>query len=267
MSLAWGAWDRSGGMTETLGEADHARLERMGIGLLSAEQGLELFDLARTLQAPLLVPARLEMAPLREQAKAGTLPVLLRGLIRMPVRRASEAKGSLGRKLLDSSREEWGAIVTELVGNHVAGVLGHASAQAIDPQRTFKELGFDSLSAVELRNRLGQASGLKLPSTLIFDHPTPAAVADYVTGRLSLDAVEDAGDPRETEIRERISAVPIARLRSAGLLDALLALAGAAGSASEGESEQAANSDSSAIGEMDAQSLVAKALEITGVKG
>jgi acyl transferase domain-containing protein/acyl carrier protein len=266
MSLAWGAWDRIGGMTESLGEANHARLARMGIGLLSAERGLELLDLARALPAPLLVPARLEMAPLREQAKEGTLPAVLRGLIRMPTRRVSEARGALGRKLLDSSREEWGAIITELVRNHVAGVLGHASAQAIDPQRTFKELGFDSLSAVELRNRLGQASGLKLPSTLVFDHPTPAAVAEHVTGRLSRDAVEDGGDPREAEIRGAIASVPLLRLRNAGVLDILLELASSNDAASDGLRAKAGGGDANLIKDMDVESLVEKALAPSNAK-
>ncbi len=184
LSLAWGAWDQAGGgMTETLGEVDRARLARVGILPLSAEQGLDLFDLARTLEEPLLVPVRLDTAALRAQAKAGMLPPVLQALIRMPARRVSDTKGSLTSRLGDAPESEWDAILAELVRGHVAGVLGHASAEAVDPQRAFKELGFDSLAAVELRNRLGQATALKLPSTLIFDYPTPAAVAGFLRSK------------------------------------------------------------------------------------
>jgi acyl transferase domain-containing protein/acyl carrier protein len=183
-SLAWGAWDRSTGMTETLSEADRARLTRMGMTPLSEQLGLELFDLARGIDAPLFLAMRLDTAPLRVQAKAGVLPAILHGLIRMPPRRVSNAKGSLARKLAEAPESEWEDIVSELVRGHVAEVLGHASSEAIDPQRAFKELGFDSLAAVELRNRLSQSTGLKLPSTLIFDHPTSAAVAKLIHAKV-----------------------------------------------------------------------------------
>jgi acyl transferase domain-containing protein/acyl carrier protein len=200
-SLAWGAWYQAGGgMTETLGEGDRARLARVGIVPLSAEQGLDLFDLARTLEQALLVPVRLDTAALRAQAKAGMLPAVLQGLIRMPARRASEVKGSLASRLGDAPESEWDAILVELVRGHVAGVLGHASPAAVDPQRAFKELGFDSLAAVELRNRLGQATALKLPSTLIFDHPTPAAVAGLLRSK-----AQGAGGSSAVRARRAVS--------------------------------------------------------------
>jgi acyl transferase domain-containing protein/acyl carrier protein len=184
MSMAWGAWDQASGMTETLSDGDRARFERLGISPLSAEQGLELFDLARAIDAPQLVPMRLDASGLRAQAKAGMLPAVLRGLIRMPTRAAADAQGSLAARLADVPEAEWDGIVAELVRSQVAGVLGHASAEAVDPQRAFKELGFDSLAAVELRNRLSQTTGLKLPSTLVFDHPTPAAVAKLLSSKV-----------------------------------------------------------------------------------
>ena len=150
----------------------------------SDEYGLELFDIARGVDEPMLVPTRLDTAALRVQAKAGLLPAILQGLIRMPTRRASEVKGSLAIKLADAPEAEWDAIISELVREHVAGTLGHASPEAVDLQRAFKDLGFDSLAAVELRNRLGQASDIKLPSTLIFDYPTPAAVAGLLRSKV-----------------------------------------------------------------------------------
>jgi acyl transferase domain-containing protein/acyl carrier protein len=188
VSLAWGAWDRAAG---TVGESgatsDLARFERQGMLPLSDEQGLELFDLARGLGRPLLLPMRLDTAGLRARAEAGMLPAVLRGLIRTScARRASDdARGSLASRLAKSPESEWDGIVTELVKGHVAGVLGHASPDAVDPQRSFKEAGFDSLGAVELRNRLSQASGLKLPSTLVFDHPTPAAIVELLLAKVA----------------------------------------------------------------------------------
>jgi acyl carrier protein len=185
-------------MAGALSESDRARLHRVGIFPLSDDQGLELFDLARGIEEPMLLPVRLDMALLRAQAKAGMLPAVLRGLIRTPTRQAADAGDSLAKRLGSAPQSEWDGIVLELVRSHVAGALGHASPEAVDPQRAFKELGFDSLAAVELRNRLGQATGLKLPATLVFDHPTSAAVADYV--RVRVEGAVAARSPVDEQV-------------------------------------------------------------------
>ncbi|HEX8051915.1 MAG TPA: SDR family NAD(P)-dependent oxidoreductase, partial [Thermoleophilaceae bacterium] len=184
-ALAWGAWERVGGMVGGLSEADRMRGERLGITGLSDELGLTLLDTARGAAQPLLVPVALDSGALRAQAKAGLLPPVLQGLVRTPVRRSSEATGSLATRLAAAPEAEWPAIVLDLVQSHVGAVLGHGSGDAIDPGRAFKELGFDSLSAVELRNRLIQATGLKLPTTLIFDHASPAAVAEFLRSKVA----------------------------------------------------------------------------------
>src|SRR5207244_11271401 len=122
----------------------------------------------------------------------------LRWRVRAPARRADQARESLARRLARVPEAERDALVLDLVRSNVAAVLGHAGAEAVDPERSFKELGFDSLGAVELRNRLDQATALRLPSTLAFDHPTPAAVAGFLRSRAG--DVPDARPPLETEL-------------------------------------------------------------------
>ena len=149
--------------------------------------GFGVVDRALAVGEPVLVPVGLDRVALGALARAGTLPALLRGLVRGPARRAGAAAGSLARRLAGLPASERGAVVLAEVRGQVAAVLGHASGAAIEPGRAFKELGFDSLGAVELRNRLAQATGLRLPATLVFDHPNPAAVAAYLRERVDGD--------------------------------------------------------------------------------
>jgi acyl carrier protein len=262
-SLAWGAWDQASGMTGELSEGDRARLARAGVSPLSAELGLELFDRARDSGEALLAPMDLDTAPLRALAKAGMLPAILRGLAPMPTRRASDTKGSLARKLAQAPEAEWDGVIEELVRDHVAGVLGHASAAAIDPLSAFQDLGFDSLAAVELKNRLGQATGLKLPATMIFDHPTPVAVARYLRGAVAPGGARQATlEPGEAEVRAALAEIPLAQLRQAGLMEALLELtsgatAGLERLSGEGDGEV----EGEQVDTMDVAALVQRTLE------
>jgi NADPH:quinone reductase-like Zn-dependent oxidoreductase/thioesterase domain-containing protein/acyl carrier protein len=224
LSLAWGLWADATGMTGELSEAELGRLERMGIGVLPTELGLELFDQGLGSEQALLVPVRLDPAALRAQARAGRLPALLRGLVQEPARRGDAAAGgSLADRLAAVPREDWDRVTLELVREQVAAVLGHASADAVEADREFKELGLDSLAAVELRNRLTQASGLRLPTTLVFDHPSAAAVAALL--------VAEAGAPAATP--SGIATAPAARPEGSGTLGALLRHAYAAGTLAE----------------------------------
>jgi NADP-dependent 3-hydroxy acid dehydrogenase YdfG len=222
-SLAWGLWAEATGMAGELDEAELARLERMGVGALSAELGLGLFDQALGSDAALLAPVRLDLAALRAQARAGMLPALLRGLVRTPARRA-EAGGSLAQRLAgvqDADRER---VVLQLVQAQVAAVLGHASPGAIDPARAFQELGFDSLGAVELRNRLTQVTGLRLPSTLVFDHPTSAAVTQLLLTEVAGSVAEPPIDQELNKLKDMLAAVTTSeKQRVAGRLRTLLA--------------------------------------------
>ncbi|MFI6108985.1 SDR family NAD(P)-dependent oxidoreductase, partial [Streptomyces sp. NPDC051310] len=200
-SLAWGLWAGATGMTGDLDEADLDRMARTGIGALSAELGLELFDRSLGADAALLVPLRLDLPVLRSQARDGTLPPLLRGLVRAPARRSGPAGGSLAQRLAGVAEPEREQVVLELVQAQVAAVRGNASAAEVEPDRAFKLLGFDSLAAVELRNRLARQTGLKLPATLVFDHPTPAEVARLLLKELGGAGAQDGQSPFDEELR------------------------------------------------------------------
>ena len=186
-SLAWGAWAQLAGMTGALDADAQARLRRLGLASLSAEQGLELLDAAERSERALLLPMRLDLRAIRAAAAAaGVVPPLLRGLVRAPVRRAAQvAAGAIARRLAETPAGDRERVVLELVRGEVAGVLGHSSPREVPTQRAFTELGFDSLAAVELRNRLAAATGQTLPATLVFDHPTPAALAQYLLSLLA----------------------------------------------------------------------------------
>ncbi|WP_346159714.1 type I polyketide synthase, partial [Streptomyces mordarskii] len=187
-SLVWGLWAQSGGITGDLTETDLLRLARSGMRALTDDEGMALFDAARRTGRTLLIPARLDLAALRSAAGSGPVPALLRGLIRTTGRRtaagALAAGSSLAQRLRALSPNERRRTLLDLVRGHVATALGHASADAIEARRAFKELGFDSLTAVELRNRLSAATGLKLPSTIVFDHPNPTVLADHLRAEL-----------------------------------------------------------------------------------
>jgi mycoketide-CoA synthase len=186
LSLAFGEWGRATGMTGALSEADRARLARMGMGPLSDAKGLELIDVARGADRPLLAPVCLDSAALRAQARAGTLPRIMRGLVQAPAPRRRAGGGSLAQRLAAAPEHAHAGIVLELVRAEVAAVLGHTSPEAIDTRRAFKELGFDSLATVELRNQLVRATGLQLPTNLVFEQPSIVALAQLVTAELEL---------------------------------------------------------------------------------
>ncbi|GAA2525408.1 hypothetical protein GCM10010434_086750 [Winogradskya humida] len=195
-ALAWGLWEQTGGMTGQLGEADRKRMSRGGLIPIRPAQGLTLFDAAGTTGRASLVPLALDLVAIRRQARTAPIPHLLRGLVRTTARRTAEtgtaAGSSLAQSLAGRSGAERKRALLTLVLDHVAVVLGHGSGQAIAPDRAFKDLGFDSLTAVELRNRLGVVTELRLPTTLVFDHPTPAALVSYLSMELAGGSVAAA---------------------------------------------------------------------------
>ena len=179
-AIAWGLWEQETEATGHLDEEDVARLGRAGLAPLATADGLELLDRAIGLAEPLSVAMPLRTAALGAAAAAGMLPPLLSGLVAAGRRRARAGGGSLARRLAQVPAAERAALVLALVREHAAAVLGHSAPESIDPAANFKDLGFDSLGAVELRNRLGAASGVRLGATLVFDHPTAAAVAAHL---------------------------------------------------------------------------------------
>ncbi|MFI1109950.1 type I polyketide synthase [Streptomyces physcomitrii] len=267
-SLAWGMWEPAGGMTADLAETDVARMTRGGVTPLTPETGLALFDAAARLDEALYVPVRLDPASLGGQS-GGAVPALYRALVRTPVRRsaqaaaaASEPEELLGR-LAGRTAAQAAEILLDLVRTHVCAVLGITDPRTVEADRAFKDIGFDSLTAVELRNRLNSATGLRLPATLIFDFPSPGELVDHLRTELAPEAAgaQDTGtgseEADEQQIRRVLSSVPVRRLREAGLLDALLEL----GAAPVGETAAQQPQQAAAIAEMDVDALVSLALD------
>ncbi|MFF3847898.1 SDR family NAD(P)-dependent oxidoreductase [Streptomyces sp. NPDC002328] len=198
VSLSWGLWQQAGtGLTAALGQAELARMRRSGVGALTQRQALAALDAALGGgTGPHLVPVKLELAALlrRPDAIAG----LLRGLVRPARRRAGDAAAQpsgLRERLAALPEAERLAQLTGWVRGEAAAVLGAGSAQDVGAQQVLKEAGMDSLTAVELRRRLSAGTGLSLPSTLAFDHPTPAAIAGLLLDELALSQPGKPGRP------------------------------------------------------------------------
>lgn len=194
-SIAWGLWRSESAMTGSLSAVDRARMARSGLLPLSPGRGLALLDAAMAAAEPSLAAVRLDLARLAEiPDPAPPLRALVRGRA-LPAKAGDDPSGAgpaLPRMLADTEPARRAELMTATVFQYVEAVLGRAPGDAGDAAeegRSFKELGFDSLTAVELRNRLGKVTGLRLPATVVFDHPTPAALADHLLGRLA------PGDP------------------------------------------------------------------------
>ncbi|ACC40921.1 polyketide synthase Pks7 [Mycobacterium marinum M] len=192
VSVAWGLWEQASAMTRHLGERDKARMSRVGLATLSTEHALELFDAAVVADRAVVVATRLDANALKSNSAA--LPPLLGELAARPKRRVISdadagdniaAATGLVARLHGLSAEQRQRELVDVVCSNAATVLGRSSTADINAHRAFQELGFDSLTAVELRNRLKTATGLTLSPTLIFDYPSPAALAEHLGIRLA----------------------------------------------------------------------------------
>ncbi|MEU0744717.1 type I polyketide synthase, partial [Streptomyces sp. NPDC006134] len=259
LSLSWGPWEQVTGMAGNIDDLTRTRMGRRegrgGVLALPSAEGMELFDTALGSGHALLVPVKLDLRAVRADAAAAgsTVPHLLRGLVRTGRQQARSTGGAGGqRKLADrlaglpAAKQE--ALLLDVVRAQAAVVLGHSGPEGVRPDTAFNEAGFDSLTSVELRNRLREATGTKLPATLVFDHPTPQALARFLRAELAVDeatpadaaltslagleaVIESAGP--DAEARDRITA----RLRE------LLRAAEAAGDTGTGPAGADASDD------------------------
>ncbi|WP_031486281.1 type I polyketide synthase [Streptomyces bicolor] len=192
VSVSFGAWAGEGLAAV---HADLERMARVGHRALTADQGRELTELALRRDAPHLVAWALDLPRLRAAAPTGAL---WRSLL--PATRPAHAGShTLADRLARLPQPERAARVLALVREEAAHALGLRSAESIPPDQPLRDLGMDSVTAVDLRNRISARIGTKLPATLVFDHPTPSRLAEYLlsgalatTGRTSREAAHTA---------------------------------------------------------------------------
>ena len=191
-SIAWGLWDQPSTMVGTMGDGGIDRLRAFGLEAMSIDHALALFDAALGLNVSLVVAAALDHQRLHESARAGMLPSLLDRLVRSP------GRGRSAVRTLDLSTvppEQIDDVVLSVVASHTAAALGHTGDYLVDLDLGFKDLGFDSLAGVRLRNQLSGTLGRQLPSTLVFDYPTPRKLAVHLAGEVRPSTVEDPDTP------------------------------------------------------------------------
>jgi polyene macrolide polyketide synthase len=202
-SMAFPLWDVAGGLGRFTRVVDRKRMAVQGVPVVGHEEGLRGFAAALDVDRALVAPIRVDTAALR--ARTDEVPALLRGLT--PARRRAAAGGAglvgaggaapVGAAALRDRLRELGParqeeVLLDLVRKLSAHLLGHPDPAAVDPERTFLESGFDSLIGVELRNRLGEATGLHLSATVVFDSGNPVGLARWLRGEL---AAASGADP------------------------------------------------------------------------
>jgi acyl transferase domain-containing protein len=254
-SVAWGAWG-GGGMA---GEEAAAALRRRGVRVMAPELAVTALGEAVRSGGPDLTVADIDWATfapaftaLRPRPLIADLPEVRAALAARAEAADSAAGDRLRADLAGLTAAGRDLRLLTLVQEHAAAVLGYAGADRVEPDRAFRDLGFDSLTAVELRDRLARGTGLALPATLLFDHPNPLALAADL--RIRLYPEDDADLDRDERIRQALLSIPVSRLDEAGLIGPLLQLAGAAPDPA-GQAEAAASLD-----DLDGESLLRLAL-------
>ncbi|MFE6842996.1 type I polyketide synthase [Streptomyces sp. NPDC057686] len=266
LSLAWGLWDQTSGMAANTDDLTRNRMNRRGgLQAMPLAEGMELFEAALGSAQSLLVPAKLDLRGVRADAAAGGgVPHMLRSLVRAGRQQAHAADtADEGRKLYDRlaslSAADQTKVLLDLVRTQVAAVLGHAGPESVRTDMAFKDAGFDSLTSVELRNRLREATGLKLPATLVFDYPAPQVLARHLHQELLPDNDAPEMEVDEERLRNALVSLPFARFREAGLMEALVKLVARGDGAPEFGGIDNADEER-AIAELDVDDLVHMAL-------
>ncbi|QTI90081.1 type I polyketide synthase [Streptomyces sp. AgN23] len=265
VSIAWGAWAGSGMVID--GDLE-GHMERGGVAPMDPDLAISALQRALDVDETFVLVADAAWDRLGEEL-GGTRPTPMLSELVKP-RRSNVSSASSDPEPAESAAAELRASLEglssakrqrslrKLVRQHVAAVLVHATPDAIESDRSFRELGFDSLTAVQLRNRLGAITGLELPTTLAFDFPNLTVLAEHLeTNMFPRASGADQNDPEEDRIREALASIPLARFREAGLMDALLELAHISESGSEPVPQEEMNS---AVDEMDVDDLVQRAL-------
>jgi polyketide synthase 12 len=200
ISLAWGPWGGEG-MAARLSEADRSRMRRRGLIPLPPNDALALLDTALGRPDAMLVPVHLDTSAVGTHGEAP--PTMLRGMVRGAARpRAAAAAAaaptsgsSLEQRLAALPEAERDRALLDLVRTEIVSVLDLGRPESLGPDRPLKDLGLDSLVAVELRNRLQSVTGLRLPSTLLFDYPTPGALASMLRKELKIESAAATINP------------------------------------------------------------------------
>ncbi|MCP2170272.1 Acyl transferase domain-containing protein [Goodfellowiella coeruleoviolacea] len=241
LAIGWGPWEPRGGMTADLADVDLQRLARTGIRALTAAEGLDLFDAAGLSGRSTVLPFRLDARSVPADG-----PALLRGLAGAGQRTSSGLPSDFAG-LSGADRMRW---LTELVRTEAAAVAGLPGPADVPADAAFTGLGFDSLMAIEIRNRLASATRLRLAATLVFDHPTSTAVAQHLDGLLR-PASGTAADPAESALRaltDAVRAAPGGRGQRRALATRLRLLAASLDDAGETTVDATAGGDLDAVG-------------------